>query len=88
MAAPDDDDSQEGASGGGGSRAQYVSATASSLPLPGDAASVVDEHFSRALDKTATHAKDSGNYKVSWLNVSYFQFVSKTASIEDDRKVK
>lgn len=44
----DDDDSQEGSS-----RAQYVSANCVILThYQGDAASVVDEHFSRALDKT------------------------------------
>lgn len=48
----DDDDSQEG-----NSRAQYVSANCVILThYQGDAASVVDEHFSRALDKT-NHTK-------------------------------
>lgn len=50
----DDDDSQEP----GSSRAQYVSANCVVFThYQGDAASVVDEHFSRALDKTSTHTK-------------------------------
>ena len=50
----DDDDSQEG----GSSRAQYVSANCVVFThYQGDAASVVDEHFNRALDKTSTHTK-------------------------------
>ncbi|XP_076269293.1 transcription factor vestigial isoform X2 [Rhynchophorus ferrugineus] len=52
----DDDDSQEA----GSSRAQYVSANCVVFThYQGDAASVVDEHFNRALDKTATHSKGS-----------------------------
>lgn len=48
----DDDESQEESS-----RAQYVSANCVILThYQGDAASVVDEHFSRALDKTS-HTK-------------------------------
>nr|CAH7719746.1 unnamed protein product [Callosobruchus chinensis] len=68
MAAPDDDDSQEGGSGaGGGSRAQYVSANCVVFThYQGDAASVVDEHFSRALDKTTTHAKGKHYLQVIW----------------------
>lgn len=50
----EDDDSLEA----GGSRAQYVSANCVVFThYQGDAASVVDEHFSRALDKTTTHTK-------------------------------
>lgn len=50
--AADDDSSEEGSS-----RAQYVSANCVVFThYQGDAASVVDEHFSRALDKT-NHAK-------------------------------
>lgn len=52
----DDDDSQDA----GSSRAQYVSANCVVFThYQGDASTVVDEHFSRALDKTS-HAK--GNY--------------------------
>ncbi|CAH1368178.1 protein vestigial isoform X1 [Tenebrio molitor] len=52
----DDDDSQDA----GSSRAQYVSANCVVFThYQGDAASVVDEHFSRALDKTSTHTKES-----------------------------
>nr|CAI5843043.1 unnamed protein product [Callosobruchus analis] len=80
MAAPDDDDSQEGGSGaGGGSRAQYVSANCVVFThYQGDAASVVDEHFSRALDKTATHAKadsspmSSRNFPPSFWNSQHY----------------
>lgn len=46
----DDDDSEDTAS----SRAQYVSANCVVFThYQGDAASVVDEHFSRALDKSS-----------------------------------
>lgn len=49
----DDDDSQDA----GSSRAQYVSANCVVFThYQGDASTVVDEHFSRALDKTS-HAK-------------------------------
>lgn len=49
----DEDDSEDT----GSSRAQYVSANCVVFThYQGDAASVVDEHFSRALDKTA-HGK-------------------------------
>lgn len=48
---------EEGAATPGGSRAQYVSANCVVFThYQGDAAAVVDEHFSRALDKN-THAK-------------------------------
>ena len=60
--AADDDSSEEG-----GSRAQYVSANCVVFThYQGDAASVVDEHFSRALDKTNTHTK--GRIKTCLLN--------------------
>ncbi|ENN78649.1 hypothetical protein D910_04967 [Dendroctonus ponderosae] len=50
----EDDDSQDP----GSSRAQYVSANCVVFThYQGDAASVVDEHFNRALDKTAPHTK-------------------------------
>lgn len=50
----DDDDSQDP----GSSRAQYVSANCVVFThYQGDAATVVDEHFNRALDKTAPHTK-------------------------------
>lgn len=50
----DDDDSQDA----GSSRAQYVSANCVVFThYQGDAASVVDEHFNRALDKTSSHTK-------------------------------
>lgn len=51
----DEDDSEEEASN---SRAQYVSANCVVFThYQGDASSVVDEHFSRALDKTTTPGK-------------------------------
>lgn len=57
----DDEDGDETT----GSRAQYVSANCVVFThYQGDAASVVDEHFSRALDKTSTHAK--GNFLKSF----------------------
>ncbi|XP_050307659.1 protein vestigial isoform X2 [Anthonomus grandis grandis] len=69
----DDDDSQDGSS----SRAQYVSANCVVFThYQGDAASVVDEHFNRALDKT-THTKDSSpmstrNFPPSFWNSQHY----------------
>ncbi|KAG5898925.1 hypothetical protein JTB14_007960 [Gonioctena quinquepunctata] len=70
----DDDDSQEA----GSSRAQYVSANCVVFThYQGDAASVVDEHFSRALDKTSTHSKESSpmstrNFPPSFWNSQHY----------------
>lgn len=70
----DDDDSQDA----GSSRAQYVSANCVVFThYQGDAASVVDEHFNRALDKTATHSKDSSpmsarNFPPSFWNSQHY----------------
>ncbi|CAG9831879.1 unnamed protein product [Diabrotica balteata] len=70
----DDDDSQEA----GSSRAQYVSANCVVFThYQGDAASVVDEHFSRALDKTSTHTKESSpmsarNFPPSFWNSQHY----------------
>jgi len=70
----DDDDSQDA----GSSRAQYVSANCVVFThYQGDAASVVDEHFNRALDKTATHTKESSpmsarNFPPSFWNSQHY----------------
>ncbi|GJQ67266.1 vg [Trypoxylus dichotomus] len=70
--AADDDSSEEGSS-----RAQYVSANCVVFThYQGDAASVVDEHFSRALDKT-NHAKDTSpmsarNFPASFWNSQHY----------------
>ncbi|XP_018567375.1 protein vestigial [Anoplophora glabripennis] len=70
----DDDDSQDT----GSSRAQYVSANCVVFThYQGDAASVVDEHFSRALDKTSTHTKESSpmsarNFPPSFWNSQHY----------------
>ncbi|CAH0556501.1 unnamed protein product [Brassicogethes aeneus] len=70
----DDDDSQDGSS----SRAQYVSANCVVFThYQGDAASVVDEHFSRALDKTTGHTKESSpmstrNFPPSFWNSQHY----------------
>ncbi|KAJ8920833.1 hypothetical protein NQ315_015625 [Exocentrus adspersus] len=70
----DDDDSQDA----GSSRAQYVSANCVVFThYQGDAASVVDEHFSRALDKTSTHTKESSpmsarNFPPSFWNSQHY----------------
>ncbi|XP_023024157.2 transcription factor vestigial isoform X2 [Leptinotarsa decemlineata] len=70
----DDDDSQEA----GSSRAQYVSANCVVFThYQGDAASVVDEHFSRALDKTSAHTKESSpmstrNFPPSFWNSQHY----------------
>lgn len=55
----EDDDSDDA---GSSSRAQYVSANCVVFThYQGDASTVVDEHFSRALDKTS-HTKGKSNY--------------------------
>ncbi|XP_030757506.1 protein vestigial isoform X2 [Sitophilus oryzae] len=70
----EDDDSQDAAS----SRAQYVSANCVVFThYQGDAASVVDEHFNRALDKSATHTKESSpmtarNFPASFWNSQHY----------------
>lgn len=72
-----DDSSEEGAATPGGSRAQYVSANCVVFThYQGDAAAVVDEHFSRALDKN-THAKDTSpmstrNFPPSFWNSAQY----------------
>lgn len=73
----DDEDSQEPS----GSRAQYVSANCVVFThYQGDAASVVDEHFSKALDKTSAHAKDSPmsarNFPPSFWNSQHYSGAS------------
>lgn len=69
----DDEESQDGNS----SRAQYVSANCVVFThYQGDTAAVVDEHFSRALDKTS-HSKESSpmsarNFPPSFWNSQHF----------------
>ncbi|XP_017773185.1 PREDICTED: protein vestigial [Nicrophorus vespilloides] len=74
-----DDSSEEGAAATpGGSRAQYVSANCVVFThYQGDAATVVDEHFSRALDKTNAHNKETSpmsarNFPPSFWNSSQY----------------
>ncbi|XP_066152722.1 protein vestigial isoform X1 [Euwallacea fornicatus] len=70
----EDDDSQDA----GSSRAQYVSANCVVFThYQGDAASVVDEHFNRALDKTSSHTKESSpmsarNFPPSFWNSQHY----------------
>ncbi|XP_029708857.1 protein vestigial [Aedes albopictus] len=67
-----------GGGGGGGGRAQYVSATCVVFThYSGDAASVVDEHFSRALNFSDKNNKEgyssmsSRNFPPSFWNSNY-----------------
>lgn len=56
----EDEDSDEDTTS---SRAQYVSANCVVFThYQGDASNVVDEHFTRALDKTTTQGKGQYNY--------------------------
>lgn len=77
----DDEDSQEPNS----SRAQYVSANCVVFThYQGDAASVVDEHFSRALDKTSTHTKETSpmsarNFPPSFWNSQHYNGASSSS---------
>ncbi|XP_069686435.1 protein vestigial isoform X2 [Periplaneta americana] len=60
----DDDDSESGGTGGG-SRAQYVSANCVVFThYSGDVASVVDEHFSRALSYAENKGSSAANAQV------------------------
>ncbi|XP_044742999.1 protein vestigial [Chrysoperla carnea] len=74
----DDDDSCQGLGSSCTSRAQYVSANCVVFThYTGDAATVVDQHFSRALDKSSpSHGKDTSpmsarNFPPSFWNSHY-----------------
>lgn len=61
----EDDDEETGGTTGPGSRAQYVSANCVVFThYSGDVASVVDEHFSRALSYTENKSNSSTSSQV------------------------
>jgi hypothetical protein len=66
----EDDDEESGATTGPGSRAQYVSANCVVFThYSGDVASVVDEHFSRALSYTENKSSSSASTQVKGKSV-------------------
>jgi hypothetical protein len=66
----EDDDEETGGTAGPGSRAQYVSANCVVFThYSGDVASVVDEHFSRALSYTENKTTSSTSTQVKGKSI-------------------
>jgi hypothetical protein len=77
----DDDDEDAGGSAGPGSRAQYVSANCVVFThYSGDVASVVDEHFSRALSYAENKSNSSTATQVKGKSSLYLLKIVKTGN--------
>ena len=72
----DDDDEEAGGPAGPGSRAQYVSANCVVFThYSGDVASVVDEHFSRALSYAENKSNSSSSTQVKGKSLLHLRKV-------------